>query len=129
MTKKTKHEPTRPDAVTTARKLPGRPFKRGAKWAGNAAGRPKGSKHKLSEEFLAALCEDFEQHGVATIRMVREERPHEYLKVVAGILPKELNVRTNALEELSDDELAAAISALQAHVEGNDSDGGPSSVN
>ena len=129
MTKKTKHETAHPVAVTTARKLPGRPFERGAKWAGNAAGRPKGSKHKLSEEFIAALCEDFEQHGVETIRRVREERPHEYLKVVAGILPKELNVRTDALEELSDDELAAAISVLQSLIGGNESDGGPSSVN
>ena len=37
-----------------------------------------------------------------------------FRKVVAGILPKELNVTTNAVEEMSDDELAAGIAALQS---------------
>lgn len=80
----------------------------------NPAGRPKGSRNKLGEDFIAAVAADFEAHGPATIVKVREERPHEYLKVVAGILPKELNVRTSALEELSDDDLAAGIDALRS---------------
>ena len=93
-----------------------KPFKAGAEWAGNAAGRPKGSRNKLGEDFLKALQEDFEAHGVETLKKVREERPHEYVKVIAGILPKELNIKTSVLEELSDDELAAGIAALQSLV-------------
>lgn len=80
----------------------------------NPNGRPKGSRNKLGEEFIAAVAADFERHGVETIKTVREERPHEYLKLVAGILPKEVNINTNALEELSDDDLAAGIAALQS---------------
>jgi len=80
----------------------------------NPKGRPKGSRNKLGEDFIAALAADFETNGETTIAKVRQERPHEYLKVIAGILPKELNVRTTAVEELSDDELAAGIAALQS---------------
>jgi hypothetical protein len=76
-------------------------------------GRPKGSRNKLGEDFLSALQADFAENGVDTIAKVRQERPHEYLKVVASILPKELHVKTDAFEEMTDDELAAGIAALQ----------------
>ena len=89
-----------------------KPFQPGV--SGNPAGRPKGSRNKLGEDFLTALQADFSAHGVAVIQTVREERPHEYLKVIAGILPKELNVNTSRVEELSDDELADGIAALQS---------------
>ena len=80
----------------------------------NPKGRPKGSRNALGEDFLSALQADFREHGADTIVKVRQERPHEYLKVVAGILPKELNINTNAVEELSDDDLARAIATLQS---------------
>lgn len=82
--------------------------------SGNPNGRKKGSRNKLGEEFLDALQADFEAHGAEVIVRVREDRPHEYLKVIAGILPKELNVNTRAVEEMSDDDLAAGIAALQS---------------
>lgn len=59
------------------------------------------------------MHEDFEKHGVAVIEKVREEKPDQYLKVIASILPKELNVNTNALGEMSDDELAATLAAIR----------------
>ena len=99
---------------TTGKKLT--TFQAGAEWKGNAKGRPKGSRNKLGEDFISALQESFSQHGPATIEQVRTERPHEYLKVVASILPKELNVRTDALNEMSDDDLAAILGAVQSAV-------------
>ena len=74
----------------------------------------QGPTERLGEAFLAALHEDFEKHGAATVQKVREERPHEYLKIIAGILPKELSVNTSRLDELSDHELAAGIAALES---------------
>lgn len=110
MAKKTKgvNTPTKqlPDVLEKFKWQPGQ--------SANPNGRPKGSRNKLGEDFISAVAADFEKHGAATIKLVREERPHEYLKVVAGILPKELNVRTNALEELSEDDLAVAIDALRS---------------
>lgn len=77
-------------------------------------GRPKGSRNKLGETFLADMLADWEEHGPETIQMVRIERPDAYLKVVASILPKELNVNVNELEELSDEDLDRRLKSLAA---------------
>lgn len=58
--------------------------------SGNPAGRPKGARSKLGEAFLRELLSDFEAHGAETIAKVRTERPQDYVKVVASVLPKEL---------------------------------------
>jgi len=42
--------------------------------SGNPKGRPKGSRNKLGEEFVRALAENFEAHGVAVIVKMREDR-------------------------------------------------------
>jgi len=80
----------------------------------NPRGRPKGARNKLGEAFVEAMLKDFEEHGEKVIQDVRTEKPDQYLKVIASILPKELNVTTNRVEEMSDDELAAGIAALQS---------------
>ena|ERR1043165_4055201 len=68
----------------------------------NPKGRPKGSRNKLGEAFLAALHADFEEHGVAVIAKVRTEKPDAYLKVVASILPQKIEVEHT--DNLTDDE-------------------------
>ncbi len=78
----------------------------------NPAGRPKGSRNKLGEAFIQALYEDFTQHGTAVIETVRAEKPDQYLKVVASILPKELKVTTEI--ELNDEQLDQRIRQLAA---------------
>ena len=55
-------------------------------------GRPKGSRNKLAESFLKALADDFEARGVAAIVKVREADPSTYLKVIASLLPKEIDL-------------------------------------
>jgi hypothetical protein len=72
-------------------------------------GRPKGAKNRLSWSFLNALATDFEQFGIETIRICRIERPNEYLKIVAGLMPKEFEFNDNRLGDLTDDELDAVI--------------------
>lgn len=79
-------------------------------------GRPRGSRNKLGEAFLADMMADWEQHGAETIEQVREEKPDQYLKVVASILPKDLNVNINPLEELSDDELIQRLRDLHGTI-------------
>ncbi len=58
--------------------------------SGNPAGRPKGARNKLGEKFLEDMYADFKVHGPSVIAQVREEKPDQYLKVVASILPKEI---------------------------------------
>lgn len=81
--------------------------------SGNS-GRPKGARNKLGEAFIADLYADWQTNGVATIAAVRAEKPDQYLKVVASILPKELNVRVSELDDLSDAELDRRIRTLAA---------------
>ena len=72
-------------------------------------GRPKGARNKIGEAFLADLLEDWESHGKDAIEAMREQRPHEYVKVVASLLPKQLNVQRNELEDLTDDQLNTRV--------------------
>ena len=57
--------------------------------SGNPKGRPRGARSKLGEDFLQALSDDFQEHGVAAIKRVRERSPEVYLKIVKDILPRE----------------------------------------
>ena len=79
--------------------------------SGNPAGRPKGARNKLSENFLSALADDFDTHGRDIIAKVRETRPHEYLRVVAATLPKRLETELadRPLERMTDAELTRII--------------------
>lgn len=63
--------------------------------SGNPAGRPVGSKDKISQKFIAAITADFDAHGETVIQKVREEKPDVYLKVVADLVPKDYNVGQN----------------------------------
>jgi hypothetical protein len=87
--------------------------------AGNSGngGRKPGSRAKLGEAFVADLCADWEKHGIETIARVREQRPHEYLKVVASILPKDLNTNVSPVEQMTDAELNLTIKRLIADFE------------
>ena len=65
--------------------------------SGNPAGRPKGARSVLSEKFLSALLKDFEKAceedeslGERAIAAMRAEKPNEYAKMVASLLPKEI---------------------------------------
>jgi hypothetical protein len=82
--------------------------------SGNPAGRPKGARNKLGEEFIQSLYADYQTHGAQVIERVREERPHEYLKVVASLLPKQLEIKEAPFDGISDEELAALIVAARA---------------
>lgn len=77
-------------------------------------GRPKGSRNKLGEDFIAALAEDFAQHGKPAIEKVRCEKPDQYLKVIAQVVPKEVHYKMDEVDELSDDAIEAKLLELLA---------------
>lgn len=91
---------------------PGHLFKSGQ--SGNPKGRERGSRNKLGEEFIQKLYADFQEYGEAAIVKVRTERPDAYLKVIAGILPKELKITNES--DLTDEQLIWRIRQLDAAI-------------
>lgn len=69
--------------------------------SGNPAGRPKGARAKLGEAFLDVLLADFMKaaaqggQGMEAIKAMREEKPAEYAKMIASLLPKEIEGNIN----------------------------------
>jgi hypothetical protein len=95
------------------RPVPEKDEKTGRFVTGNiGGGRPKGARNKLGEEFIQALYDSFMEHGTETLEKVRTDDPTQYVKVIASLLPKELNVKVSELDELSDNELFRRYAAL-----------------
>ncbi|WP_455918771.1 hypothetical protein [Ensifer canadensis] len=101
-------------------------------------GRPKGARNKLGEAFLEKMLADFEQYGQDVIEKVRTEKPDQYLKVVASILPKDLNVNINNLDNLTDEQLVERIREFHGTlgplltatgIRGSDGGDGPETAN
>lgn len=84
--------------------------------SGNPKGRAKGSRNKLGEDFVAALHEDFVANGLAAIISTRTEHPDIYLKVIASVVPKELNVNVTEYETMSDSDLDRLIESKLAEL-------------
>jgi hypothetical protein len=80
--------------------------------SGNPAGRPKGSRNRLSEDFVAALYEDFQDHGSAAIAACRAEKPDVYVRVIASLLPRDVSIKVRQLDDLSDDQLMRKLATL-----------------
>jgi hypothetical protein len=79
----------------------------------HSPGRPKGARNRLQSSFLHALAEDFAEHGATAIKICRIEEPARYVQIVASLMPKELEVAHNALGDMSDEELLAALQSIR----------------
>ena len=62
---------------------------------------------------LEDLFADWQEGGAAAIKMMRIERPAEYVRVMCSILPKEMLFETGSVSELADDELDQMITMLR----------------
>lgn len=79
-------------------------------------GRPKGARSKLGEAFIEDMLADWEANGPAAIVTVREKKPDAYLRVIASILPKDLNVNINNTDHMTDEQLIERIRQLDAAI-------------
>jgi hypothetical protein len=80
--------------------------------SGNFAGRPKGSRNKLAEDFIADCHKAWQERGAEAIERVIDSDPGTFLKIVAGILPKDVNMRVTQLDDLTDEQLLRKLNSL-----------------
>ncbi len=95
-----------------------KPFRWNKGQSGNPKGRPMGARTKLAEEFLDALYDDWQTHGADVLAECRETKPVDYIRIVTGLLPKEVSVSFDPLEDLSDEDLERRIRLLTTEVLG-----------
>ena len=60
--------------------------------SGNPKGRPKGCRDKINEFFLRDVLAAWEEHGVDAINKVAQADPVNFVKVVAGLIPKDVKI-------------------------------------
>jgi hypothetical protein len=56
--------------------------------SGNPAGRPKGSRNKLAEDFLDDVYQLWQQHGSKALETMATSEPGKLCQMVASLLPK-----------------------------------------
>ena len=93
-----------------------KPFKPGQ--SGNPGGKPVGTRDSINRQFLQRLAADFAKHGAAAIRETREKHPDAYVKVCAGLLPKQIE-QTKPMDDLTDVELLAVLEYLRSRIAQN----------
>jgi hypothetical protein len=63
--------------------------------SGNPGGRSK-ARQELGDAFIRVLRSDWEAHGASTIIVMREKDPVQYVKVVAAMLPEQVEHEVGA---------------------------------
>jgi hypothetical protein len=82
--------------------------------SGNPAGRPKGSRNKLAEDFVAALYDDFDLYGAAAIAACRASSPETYVRVIASLVPKDVHISGTVVHEQALAEIVERLRVLDA---------------
>jgi hypothetical protein len=79
-------------------------------------GRRKGSRDRISTALLEAIAKDFEEYGEEAVKIARVEKPVEYLRIVASLLPKEFEIVDSRLHDITDEELDAFIEVARRRI-------------
>ena len=77
--------------------------------SGNPKGRPRGSRNKLSEEFFRDLCDAWQAFGKPALMTAAWTHPVEFVRVVASLIPRELEATAPVTERMSDAQLESII--------------------
>lgn len=62
-------------------------------------GRPKGSRNKLGEQFIQDLYSEWQESGVSALKRVAADDPTAFVRLVAGVLPRELDATLTVSSE------------------------------
>jgi len=76
-------------------------------------GRPKGSRNKFSEAFIQDIHDIWLSDGASALQELRASDVGAFVRVAAGVLPKDLNVSTDGLNGLSLEQIEVYSTILQ----------------
>jgi len=79
-------------------------------------GRPKGARSKLGEQFCQDVYDKWQQAGARCIDEMIADKPGDFVKLVATMLPKEMSLTVNDGSDMSDEELHDRIRSLAAQL-------------
>jgi hypothetical protein len=82
--------------------------------SGNPGGNRHRTRHLLNQEFMQALLLNFRHQGKKAIEKVARNQPAAYLKILALLVPREMQIEhTNRIKQMTDEEIEQAIEAIQ----------------
>ena len=89
--------------------------------SGNPHGNRHRTRHLLNQEFMQALLLHFRQHGKKAIEKVARNQPAVYVKILALLVPREMQIEhTNIIKQMTDEEIEQAIEAIQTMLAARD---------
>ncbi len=71
-------------------------------------------RDERGEKFVADLFADWEAHGRGVLETLRTEKPADYVRIAAAVLPKEKSAKPEPIDELTDAELFERIVRVAA---------------
>jgi Family of unknown function (DUF5681) len=77
----------------TAKRVIGRPWQPGQ--SGNPAGRPLGSRHKITEAIIQDISGAWQTHGPQVLDRLAVEDPATFAKLAVGLVPKDVLLSIN----------------------------------
>jgi hypothetical protein len=76
-------------------------------------GRWPGSRNKIGSAFFSDLYDHWKTHGKGVIETVCNTHPAVYLRVVASVMPRTVEIKNEVLDQLTDDEIAELIAEVR----------------
>ena len=80
--------------------------------SGNPAGRPRGSRNRLSESFLSDFHTVWEEEGLEAIRRCARNDPSTFVRIAASLLPHDINLNVGVNAETFVANFRQAVSLL-----------------
>ena len=95
------------------KKIIGVPFKKGN------PGRPKGTRNKLGKRFLKDVLAQWEKQGASCLERMAIKSPNAFVRVVASVLPKEINVDGDINHHHFEEPVSNTLEWLAAEIKSN----------
>ena len=83
--------------------------------SGNPAGRPRGSRNRLSEQFLDETFEVWQEHGKSALISMATKQPSRFVRMVALLIPAHFKIEhEHPSTLLTEEQVEARIAELSA---------------